>query len=105
MKAIKVLGLLLIISVLNSCEKKTDDKESSYVFIKSYCANVTVGGVVGIMEKCFNPGDTVSGKDEMDGTILIRIAPHSDLNDGPAGPNSFQEHLNVPSENLRIIIK
>ncbi len=105
MKAIKLSGLIFIISILGSCEKKAADKENNYVFIKSYCATVTVGGVVGITEKCFNPGDTVSGKEAMDGTVSIRIAAHSDVNDGPAGPNSFQEYLNVPSENLRIIRK
>jgi hypothetical protein len=105
MNAIKLLGLIFIISILGSCEKKAADKESNYVFLKSYCANVTVGGVVGIAEKCFNPGDTVIGKEAIDGKVSIRIAPHSDVNDGPAGPNSFQEYLNVPSENLRILKK
>lgn len=105
MKDIKLLGLILIISILGGCEKKAADKEINYVFIKSYCATVTVGGVVGITEKCFNPGDTVSGKEAMEGTILIRIAGHSDINNGPSNPNSFQEYLNVPSENLSILRK
>jgi hypothetical protein len=105
MKIIKLSGLILIISILNGCEKKTADKESNYVFIKSYCATVTVGGVVGIAEKCFNPGDTVIGKEASEGKVSIRIAAHSDWNDGPARPDSFQEYLNVPSENLRILNK
>jgi hypothetical protein len=105
MKTLKLFGLMLIISILGSCEKKTSDKESDYVFIKSYCAQVTVGGVVGLAEKCFNSGDTVSGKEVSDGTILIRIAAHSDINDGPANPGSFQENLNVPSENLQLLKK
>jgi hypothetical protein len=105
MKAIKLSGLILIFFILNSCERKAADIEFKFVFVKSYCATVTVGGVVGIAEKCFNPGDTVVGKEASDGKVSIRIAAHSDWNDGPAGPNSFQEYLNVPSENLRIINK
>ena len=105
MQTIKLLGLIFFISILGSCEKKAANKESNYVFIKSYCATVTVGGVVGITEKCFNPGDTVSGKEAMEGTILIRIAGHSDLNDLPPNPNTFQEFLNVSSDNLQLIAK
>jgi hypothetical protein len=105
MKTLQLFGLMLIILILGSCEKKTSDKESNYVFVKSYCAKVTVGGIVGLAEKCFNPGDTVSGKEVSDGMILIRIAVHSDFNDGPANPNSFQENLNVPSEILQLLKK
>jgi len=102
MKTVKLIGLLLIISVLVSCEKKSTDKENTYVFLKSYCAKVTIGGYVGITEKCFNPGDTVTGKQVVDGTVTIRIAAHSDLNDLPSNPNSFQEFLDVPAENLKL---
>ena len=103
MKTVKLIGLLLIISVLVSCEKKSTDKEDTFVFLKSYCATVTVGGVVGITEKCFNPGDTVTGKQVNNGMVTIRIAGHSELNDLPANPNSFQEFLDVPAENLKLI--
>lgn len=105
MKTIKLLSLAIFLSILGSCEKDIPVKESNYVFVKSYCATVTVGGFVGISEKCFNVGDMVSGKEAIEGQVTIRIAEHSVLNEGRPGPNSYQEYLNVPSENLVSIAK
>jgi hypothetical protein len=105
MKAITLLCLGLLIGCLISCEKKATPQEDTYVFVKSFCARVTVGGFVGITEKCFNVGDTVSGKVVIQGLVNIRIAGHSVLNEGPPSPNSYQEFLDVPSEYLELIIE
>ena len=100
MKIAKLLVLLFSLSVLFSCEKDIDDQ--NYVFTSPYCANVTVGGVVGIAEKCFKVGDYVMGKPVEDGTILVRIAAHSSRNDGPPSSSSYQEFLNVPAVHLKL---
>lgn len=103
MKTLKLLMFFFLFIGFISCEKNKSGKENSYVFIKPYCDMVTVGGVVGIREKCFNSGDTVSGRVITDGQIAIRIAAHSELNEGPPGPHSYQEFLNVPAEYLKKI--
>lgn len=103
MKTLKLLTLFFLLSGFNSCEKNKDVKENSYVFIKPYCDMVIVGGVVGIREKCFNSGDTVSGREITEGQVTIRIAAHSEFNEGPPSPNSYHEFLNVPAENLEKI--
>lgn len=103
MKAIKLLCLLILISILISCEKNLPVKESTYVFIKSYCTTISVGGFVGIRQQCFNVGDTVFCTEASEEMITIRIAGHSYLNDGPPSPNSYQEYLNVPSAYLALM--
>jgi hypothetical protein len=102
MKAIKLFGLIILISMMNSCIKDNAVERDNYMFIKPYCATITVGGFVGLAEKCFTIGDTVTGKQNVDGSIVIRIAAHSAVNDGPPSPNSYQEFLNVPSEYLKL---
>lgn len=104
MKTIKLLSVVLLFLVF-SCEKNNSLKEKSYVFVKQYSATVTVGGVVGITEKYFNTGDTVTGYENVTELITIRIAIHSDLNEGVPNPNSYQELLDVPSDNLKMIGK
>ena len=101
MKTLKVFTTLLIFSILFSCKKKTD-VQYSYVFVKPYCATVTVGGVVGIAQRCFAIGDIVQGKQAENGTITIRIAGHTALNDGPPSSASYQEFLDVPAEHLKL---
>jgi len=103
MKALAILCLTLLIGCIISCERKTTLQEDTYVFVKSYCARVTVGGAAGIAEKCFNVGDTVVGKVVIEGQVNIRIAGHSILNEGPPSPNNYQEYLNVPSDYLKLI--
>ena len=63
---------------------------------------MTVGGVVGIAERCFEIGDVVVGYEKTKGTVTIRIAEHSPLNDGPPTNASYQEFLDVPSDYLRL---
>ena len=103
MKTIKTLLILFTIVILSSCEK-SNTKEQDYIFVRPYCAKVTVGGVVGISEKCFKIGETVKGTQTDDGSIRVRIAAHSAVNDGPPSPNSFQEFLNIPSQNLKLVV-
>lgn len=105
MKTIKLLSIAILISILGSCKKNVPEKESSYVFVKTYCATVTVGGFIGIAKKCFNVGDTILSKGVIEGQVTIRIAWHSDSNEGPPNPNSYQEYLNVPFEYLKLITK
>ena len=103
MRALTVLCLTLLFGCLVSCERKVSPQEDRFVFVKSYCARVTVCGYVGITEKCFNIGDTVVGKVVTQGQVNIRIAGHSILNEGPPSPNNYQEYLNVPSDYLILI--
>ena len=103
MKPVKTLFILFTIISLASCEK-TNTKQQDYVFVNPYCATVTVGGIVGISEKCFKLGEIVKGTQTDDGSIRVRIAAHSVVNDGPPSPNSFQEFLNIPSQNLKLVV-
>ena len=74
---------------------------AQYTFNKPYSAKVTVGGAVGIMPKTFNKGDVVEGTPK-GGGIEIRIAPHSQWNEGEPSNVSYQEFLIVPTEYLTI---
>lgn len=103
MKIQKLLFLILSVVLISACEKKDTPDGYDYAFVESYCAMVTVGGVVGIREMCFDVGDMVTGKELTEGQITIRIALHSDLNELPDNPNSFQEFLDVPSAKLKKI--
>ena len=101
MKINKFFLLVLFVIIISACEKKSTSDGDNYVFVKSHCAMVSVGGFVGITEKCFNIGDTVIGKETIEGQIIIRIAAHSELNEGPPSPSSYQEFLNVSSDKLK----
>lgn len=103
MKTIKALFVIFTIILLASCKKSTSD-EKDYIFVKPYCARVTVGGVVGLAEKCFKLGDAVKGTKTTDGSIRVRIAAHSVLNDDPPNSSSYQEFLDIPSQNLKLVV-
>ncbi len=103
MKPINTLLILFTIIFLASCEK-SNIKEQEYIFVKPYCAKVMVGGVVGISEKCFKLGDNVKGTQIEDGAIRVRIAAHSVVNEGPPSSNFFQEFLDIPSQNLKLVV-
>ncbi|WP_316850975.1 hypothetical protein [Pedobacter agri] len=102
MKKIDIFRYFYIVLILLCSCKKKDDVQY-YQFIKSHCAYVTVGGVVGIREKCFAAGERVEGKQINNNTILIRIAAHRNENDQPPYSNSYQEFLEVPAENLKFV--
>ena len=98
---LKGLGLLFLI-IITSCTNDQSSSDQTYVFTKPYCETVTVGGVVGLAEKCFKIGDIVTGKEIKTGKLTIRIAEHSALNEGPASSASYQEFLEVPLNYLEI---
>lgn len=100
MKAMRLLAVLSIILLSTSCKKNPDDTKYTYIFVKPYCAVVTVGGVVGIKERCFSVDEIYKGKRIADGTAVIRIAGPSHLNK-VQGPASFQEFLAVPADYLK----
>jgi hypothetical protein len=98
--SLKRLGLLILI-IIASCTNDQKITDQEYIFTKPYCETVTVGGVVGLAEKCFKIGDIVTGKEIKTGKLTIRIA-HSSLNDGPPNSASYQEFLDVPLNYLEI---
>ena len=102
MKVVKLLSIILIFFSLNSCKKDYDDY--TYEFIQPYCTQITVGGIVGVTEKCYAKGDLIKGDKLKDGFVTIRIAEHSKLNDTPSDA-SYQEILKVPSINLKRVKK
>ncbi len=87
------------------CKKEEIKIEQSYIFVKPLCETVTVVGFVGLAEKCFKIGDIVKGEKTIEGTITIRIAEHSYLNDGKPSSYSYQEFLDVSSEYLKLLTK
>lgn len=103
-KLLKGLGLLILI-IFASCTNDQTITNQTYVFTKPYCATVTVGGIVGLAEKCYKIGDVVTGKEINAGKLTIRIAEHSSLNDGPPSSASYQEFLEVPIKNYLEIKK
>jgi len=103
MKICCILILALLVPILGSCEKGDIKKEHSYVFLKPYSQTVTVGGFIGLAEKCYKIGDIVVGSEKSEGKITIRIAEHSSLNDGPPSSASYQEFLDVPSNYMELI--
>lgn len=103
MKIHKLFFLLLSVILIFACEKKDTPDGYDYVFVESYCTMITVGGVVGIREKCYEVGDTVTGKELTEGQITIRIALHSDLNEGNDYNVQFQEFLRIPLDKLEKI--
>jgi hypothetical protein len=82
------------------CEEDSINTEQRYTFIKGYCARVTVGGVIGIAEKCFKMGDVVVGYKKTDHVITIRIAEHTSINEGPPNNLNYQEFLDVSVDYL-----
>ena len=107
MRILKTICRLSILSFLSittgSCTKDPVITDQTYVFKQAYCATVTVGGVVGLDEKCYKIGDIVSGKEITSGKLTIRIAEHSTLNDGPPSSASYQEFLDVPLNYLEVL--
>lgn len=101
-KIFLLLSLIASIYAIESCTKESNATTQNYVFTKPYCTTVTVGGVVGLSEKCYKIGDIVTGQENTSGKITVRIAEHSALNDGPATSASYQEFLDVPLDYLAI---
>jgi hypothetical protein len=87
---------------MGSCSKEEVILEQNYIFQERYCAMVVVGGVVGITERCFEVGEVVVGYEKVPGIISIRIAAHSNLNDGPPQSWSYQEFVEVSLNYLEL---
>jgi hypothetical protein len=103
MSRVYPIFIMIMITVLGSCDEEQVRNEQNYVFLKEYCATVTVGGILGIAERCFEIGDVMTGYQKSEGIITIRIAKHSYLNDGPPSSASYQEYLDVPSDYLKLL--
>ncbi len=101
MKSLSITFVVLAIALLG-CASEEGAKENVFVFSERYCATVTVGGVIGVTERCFEVGDAVTGQRKDANTITIRIAEHTQRNEGPPGSASYQELLDVPSEFLKL---
>ena len=102
MKNCKLLVIIALIVTPLGCAKEKPSGKQEYIFLKRYCATVTVGGVVGLAERCFEIGEVVVGFEKTNATVTIRIAEHGPLNDGPPSNTSYQEFLDVPSDYLRL---
>ena len=94
--SISRIGLAITIS--SSCnDKKIAEDLNIYTFTKAYYENISVGGVVGIVEKCYEINDIVTAESITNSSIIIRIAVHTELNDSK-GPWNYQELLEIPFE-------
>jgi hypothetical protein len=102
MKPILNFCFPLFLLIIASCSNDQVQSNQKYVFTKPYCTTITVGGVVGLAEKCYKIGDIVSGKEINTGKLTIQIAEHSSINDGPPSSASYQEFLEVPLNYLEI---
>ena len=101
-KIFLILSIIAFIFTFESCTKDSNSTTQNYAFTKPYCTMVTVGGVVGVSEKCYKIGDIVTGQENTSGKLTVRIAEHSALNDGPATSASYQEFLDIPIDYLVI---
>ena len=98
MRILRILVGLLAILFYASC--KMPHTENEFIFVNDYCTTITVGGIVGVKEKCFYKDDVVVAESVTDSSIVIRIAGHSERNK-ENGPSSFQELLKVPKEYVK----
>ena len=97
-RGIQSIILILYLTCFFSCNDNPLEK-NEYVFVKKYCTNVTLGGVVGIKKQCYEIGEEVLAVSKSDTTIKIRIANGPQINNTP-GPWSFQEFLEIPLDYL-----
>jgi hypothetical protein len=74
---------------------------AKYVISKPFTTRVTVGGAQGLSSKTFNAGETIDGQ-MLDGSISVRIAPHSAVNEGAPSNMSYQEFVNIPMEYIDV---
>jgi len=86
-----------------SCNSDNDISLGEVEFIAKYSATITVGGIVGIMERTFEIGEIYKATDKEEDTITIRIAEHSELNDDCPNSSCYQEFLEVPMAFLKFV--
>lgn len=94
--------MILTLGFLACSSEENSPAKGNFEFTTSYTTRITVGGVVGILDRTFKVGETFSGVDEGNGDITIRIAEHSALNDNCPSNTCYQEFLSVPSKYLRL---
>lgn len=103
MRNLRLCSFSLLMVIITSCTKEDNILKGKFEFKAEYSATVTVGGFVGITERTFKIGEIYNGTDKGDGTITIRIAEHSDLNDDCPNSWCYQEFLDVPREYLKFV--
>ncbi|AUS04158.1 hypothetical protein [Pseudotamlana carrageenivorans] len=103
MKYFKQICLFLLAITFFSCSSDDESRPSEYEFVKEYSTTVTVGGFVGIAQRNFQIGEVYKGTKQGNGTISIRIAEHSELNDDCPNSWCYQELLDVPQEFLKSV--
>lgn len=103
MKSLKLTGFAFILLCFTSCNTDDFKKHGEFEFVSEYSTIVTVGGVVGIMDRTFEIGEVYRGTDDGGKTITIIIAEHSERNDDCPNSWCYQEFLEVPREYLKIV--
>ncbi len=103
MRNLQFFSFFLLIVIITSCNNDDNILKGEFEFKAEYSAKVTVGGFVGITERTFEIGEAYKGIDKGDGTITIRIAEHSELNDDCPNSWCYQEFLDVPREYLKFV--
>ena len=98
-----VLFLALIAVLSCSKEPSGDITEANYKFITAYSAKITVGGIVGVVERTFYVGEVFSGSDKGEANITLRIAKHTKNNENCPNPWCYQEFLEVPRTFLQLV--
>lgn len=100
----KYLLLLLIAFFLFNCSQdEIQGIKGDFEFISEYSALITVGGVVGVVDRTFEVGKIYEGVYEGQDTILIRIAEHTKRNEDCPNSWCYQEFLDVPRDFLKLI--
>lgn len=103
MKRMKRLFVFLVLSLgVISCSSDDENSLTKFEFVTEYTATVTVGGVVGKMERTFEIGEVYDGRDEGGETITLRIAEHTELNEDCPNSWCYQEFLDVPRASLEL---
>ncbi|MGB5554843.1 MAG: hypothetical protein WBM83_09320 [Flavobacteriaceae bacterium] len=92
---------LFALALAMGCSKDADPYQKEYEFIDEYTVTITVGGVVGIVERTFAIGEAFRGKDEGIATITLRISEHTKRNEDCPNPWCYQEFLDVPRAYLK----
>lgn len=99
----KAIYILIFMLGIAACSSSDDLKKNEYEFINEYSAIVTVGGIIGVIERKFEIGEVYTGTDKGSGLIKIRIAEPSERNNDCPNSWCYQEFLEVPKEYLNIV--
>ncbi|UMB61252.1 hypothetical protein MHL31_03385 [Lutibacter sp. A80] len=86
---------LLFLSCI-ACTKNDDLSLSEYILTEKYCDRVVIGGVVGIMDMCFQKDEIVIAEALIIDSISVRIAKKNNT-------INAQELINIPLSHLKII--